>query len=235
MTQLEFSKIETLLSTELAILKFPFWKYRFKRSKMILIRPNVPNDAYTEQFSYDAAELVKNMAIAKNIGVTDLGGNDASREKVTTNISEKDPEFVCHYDHGGTYTLWGQEDNALEAAIDTNNVDLLKGRVVSTVSCLSAGGLGPAAISACAKAYLGYDELHWVHLWYIDEFTEAANEANYALLEGDTFGVAYKRGYNKYTEKWQDLVALGADYAASLMLHDRDHLVRLGDYYATAY
>jgi len=235
MTLREIPRIADLLQPELVLMKFPWWRYLFKRSKMILIRPNVPGDAYTEQFSYDAAELVKNMAIAKNIGVIDLGGNDASREKVTANISEEDPEFICHYDHGGTYTLWGQENNALEAALDTNNVNLLKGRVVSTVSCLSAGGLGPAAISACAKAYLGYDDLHWVHLWYLDKFTEASNEANYALLEGDTFGVAYQRGYDKYTEKWQELVVLGADYAASLMLHDRDHLVRLGDYYATAY
>jgi hypothetical protein len=235
MTHLEFSKIEDLLSKDYVLVKFPFWKYLFKKSKMIMIRPKLPNDDYTELFSYDAAELVKNRAIAKNIKVIDLGKNDASREKVTTNIGEEDPDFVCHYDHGGTYTLWGQEDNAIEAAIDTNNVDLLKGRAVSTVSCLSAGGLGPSAISACAKAYLGYDDLHWVHLWYIDEFTEAANEANYALLEGDNFGVAYKRGYDKYTEKYQELVALGADYAAALMLHDRDHFVRLGDYYATAH
>lgn len=235
MTQLELAKIKELLSTKYVIVKFPYWKYFFKKSKMIMIRPKLPNDLYTEQFSYDAAELVKNKAISENWTVIDLKMNDASREKVSYNINEENPDFVCHYDHGGTYTLWGQENNAMEAAIDTNNVDLLKNRAVSTVSCLSAGGLGPSAISACAKAYLGYDDLHWVHLWYTNRFTEAANEANFALLEGDNFGEAYERGYSKYTEKWQELVALGADYAAALMLHDRDHFVRLGSYYATAY
>jgi len=113
-------------------------------------------------------------------------------------------------------------------------VNLLSGRAVSTVSCESANGLGPLAIASAAKAYLGYDDLHWVHLWYLDKFNEASNAANNALLEGKTFQEAYDLAYAKYTEKWAELV--GSDPgAAALLLHDRDHLTLLGNPSARAY
>jgi len=202
--------------------------------KLLIVRPKKPGDAYTEQFSFPAAELVKNKAVLEGWIVIDLQANDASREKVTSAITEQKPSFVIQYDHGSTYVLWGQESNVLEPAIDLSNVSLISGRALSTVSCQTAAGLGPSAIAATARAYLGYDELHWVHLWHLAEFTEAANAANYALLEGKTFLEAYNIGYNKYTQKYNQLLPVNT-VAASLMLHDRDHLTRLGDPSARAY
>lgn len=204
------------------------------RKRLLIVRPKVTGDAYTDQFSFDAATLVKNKAISEGWIVTDLQGNDASREKVTWAINEKNPNFVIHYDHGSTYVLWGQESGALEQAVDTTNVNLLSGRAVSTVSCKSAAGLGPLAVSSTTKAYLGYDDLHWVHLWYLNRFTEASNAANLALLEGKTFQEAYNIGYAKYTQKYLELLSIDTS-AAALMLHDRNHLTRLGDPSAKAY
>jgi hypothetical protein len=57
---------------------------------------------------------------------------------------------------------------------------------------------------------LGYDELHWVHLWYLDKFIEASNAANYALLEGKTYQQAYDAGIAKYTEKFNELSPIDA-------------------------
>lgn len=210
------------------------WKKYIVSKKLLLIRPNAPGDTYTTQFSHPAAELVKNKAVTENWSVTDLSGNDANKSNVESKLNTINPDFVIQYDHGGTYTLYGQNSNVITPAIDSTNVNLLAKRAVSTVSCLSAAGLGPMAISSTSKAYLGYDDLHWVHLWYLDKFTEAANAGNYALLEGKTFQEAYDIGYAKHTEKWNELVPLDS-FAASLMLHDRDHLTLLGSQTARAY
>lgn len=211
-------------------------KLRFKTSKkLLIIRPNVPGDNYTAAFSYNAAEQVKAKAIAEGWTVTDLAANNANRANVEQKINDIKPDFIIHYDHGSSYTLYGQNSNTITAAIDSGNVALLSKRAVSTVSCESASGLGPLAVSSAeTKAYMGYDELHWVHLWYLDKFTEAANAANYALLEGKTYQQAYDLAIQKYTEKYNELAGVDAS-AAGLMLHDRDHLQLLGNPNAKAY
>jgi hypothetical protein len=205
-------------------------KWRLKTSKkLVIIRPNVPGDNYTAAFSYNAAELVKTKAVAEGWTVTDLTANNTNKANVELTINNVKPDFIIHYDHGSSYTLYGQSSNTITPAINSTNVDLLSKRAVSTVSCESAIGLGPLAISSAeTKAYLGYDELHWVHLWYLDKFTEAANAANYALLEGKTYQQAYDIAIQKYTEKYNELVPIDTS-AAGLMLHDRDHLRLLGN------
>ena len=226
----EFAKIKELISIAELIRR---WKF-VKSKKLLIIRPNCPGDNYTTLFSFPAATLVKNKAVAEGWTVTDLQGNNSNRANVESNINTVKPDFVIHYDHGSTFTIYGQNANAITPAIDDANVNLLAGRAVSTVSCQSAAGLGPLAIAATSKAYLGYDELHWVHLWYLDKFNEASNAANNALLEGKTFQEAYDIAYAKYTEKWAELV--GPDPgAAALLLHDRDHLTLLGNPSARAY
>jgi len=122
--------------------------------------------------------LVKNKANAEGWAVTDLQANNTNRTKVTQTLNSTPEDFVVHYDHGGDFVMCGQNNNQFDNAIDNNNVTLLKGKAASTVSCDTAIGLGPLAISTGARAYLGYDDLHWVYLNWTNEFTEAANAAN---------------------------------------------------------
>jgi hypothetical protein len=226
----EFAKIKEVISLSRLIRR---WKF-VKSKKVLIIRPNCPGDNYTTLFSFPAATLVKNKAVAEGWTVTDLQGNNSNRTNVESNINTVKPDYVIHYDHGSNFTLYGQNANVITPAIDDANVNLLAKRAVSTVSCESANGLGPLAIAATSKAYLGYDDLHWVHLWYLDKFNEASNAANNALLEGKTFQEAYDIAYAKYTEKWAELVGPDAG-AAGLLLHDRDHLTLLGNPSARAY
>ena len=196
----------------------------------LIVRPKFPNDLYTTLFSYPAAELAKTKANAEGWAVTDLQANNTNRTKVTQTLNSTPEDFVVHYDHGGDFVMCGQNSNQFDNAIDNNNVTLLKGKAASTVSCDTAIGLGPLAISTGARAYLGYDDLHWVYLNWTNEFTEAANAANYALLEGKTYQDAYNIAYAIYTQKYLQILNANAhDPAAGAMLHDRDCLKLLGD------
>jgi hypothetical protein len=195
----------------------------------LIIRPKFPNDNYTVWFSHPAAELVKTKAVAEGWTVTDLQGNDTNRAKVTQTLNNTPTDFVIHYDHGSDYTMWGQKNDQFEGTIDNNNVNLLKGKAASTVSCETAVGLGPLAISSGSKAYLGYDDLHWVYFAWTNEFTQASNAANYALLEGKTYQDAFNIAYATYTQKYQQILNANDAPAAAAMLHNRDHLRLLGD------
>lgn len=231
MIEMEMEKISYTQISEISIHKlFPL----FRKKKLLLIRPRKPGDDYTELGSYDWAGLVKQKALDLGWVVTDLAINDATRENVESKINEVKPTLIIHYDHGGTFTLWGQESNALEPAIDSANVGLLANRITSTVSCKSADGLGPLAITNGATSYLGYDENHAFVIGYQDRFGGAANAANYALLECKTVEEAYQAGIDAYTHLYNDLIASGDVFAANWVLHDRDCFVMLGSNDANA-
>ncbi|MBN1261844.1 MAG: hypothetical protein JXB35_14295 [Anaerolineae bacterium] len=205
--------------------------------KVIVIRPRVPGDDYTEIGSNNWAGDVKQKALAEAWQVTDLSANDATRENIETHIGNVSPHLVIHYDHGSPLTLWGQEDDDLEAGIDENNINLVAGRILSTVSCYSASGLGPVAIAAGVTSYLGYTEPHGFWTGYEDAFGSASNMANYALLECKTTQEAFDLGWAAYDQLYDQLLAEGgfaADFVAPTALHDRDCFTLLGSATAVA-
>ena len=181
--------------------------------KLLIIRPVIPNDDFTIRFSDPACGSVTAEALAQGWQVTELRGNAANRANVQNSIQNDNPDLIIHYDHGGNDKLVGQKNNTREAVLDSSgqnpNVGLLTHAMVSTVSCSSAFSFGYHAINACTlneKAYLGYRWPICCVFDYVDYFTRAANEANYALLQGETFGRAKERGDQQYD---QELAALG--------------------------
>ncbi len=204
-------------------------KLWYTSKNLLIIRPKFPNDYYTGWFSFQAAELVKNKAVAEGWNITDLQMNDANRSKVTQTINVGSYDFILHYDHGGDFVMCGQNNNQFENAIDNLNVDLLVGKAASTVSCDTATGLGPLAVANGTRAYLGYHEPHWVFFAWTNQFTEAANAANYALLEGKTFQEAYNIAIAKHTEMYNQILAGNDVPAAAAMMGNRDCLTLLGD------
>jgi hypothetical protein len=217
----DISKYTSIKSFTLHLIK--------KSKKLLLIRPLKQGDDFTTKFSFPASELVKAKAIALKWDVHELTGNDTGRYGVEAALKNFKPDLVIHYDHGSVFTLYGVYNDWPESSIDPNNVSLLSGMAVSTVSCDSVKGLGPMAIASSVRAYLGYDETITVEASHLDIFMEAANAANFALLEGKTFQEAYDAGRAKYTEKFNEQIATKDMEVAAGILHDRDSLKLLGD------
>ncbi|MFX1495722.1 MAG: hypothetical protein ACFFBZ_15665 [Promethearchaeota archaeon] len=87
------------------------------------------------------------------------------------------------------------------------------------------------AITNGAISYLGYTKNHFFIQGYEEMFGEAANAANYALLECKSVEVAYQAGINAYNDLFNNLIATGNGIdamAANVALHDRDCFVYLG-------
>ena len=209
--------------------------------KLLLIRPAIPNDEYTCKFSYPASSQIGPKALVEGWEVTDLGGEAANRANVERSISNIQPDLIIHYNHGGPLGLFGQLNNTKETVIDSANVGLLSRALVSTVSCSSAFLLGPLANAASTRlrrAYLGYSLPIWTDFRYVDYYTQAANAANFALLEGKTFLEAKNIGFQQYTSEIMKLLALNdprAVVAAIGLWHDRNGLFLHGDGEAKAY
>ena len=207
--------------------------------RVLIIRPvwadgQDGKPGYT-QVTHPFTAAVKQKAIDEGWTVTDLSAGDATKAKVEAAINNDNPDLILHWDHGGTLTLCGQN---YQAAINDTNVQIASGTVMSTVSCLSASGLGPVAIGKGVRAYLGFSDLHWV--WngsYAAMFAAAFNTAQIALLECKTAQQAFDAGWAAYDKLYNDLLAMGGFAAANVApsaLHDRDCFALLGTSGATA-
>jgi hypothetical protein len=194
------------------------------KKRVLLIRPDKDPSSiilpkiYVTKLSHPASDKVAHAAelnprtTGKNI--IDLDGDKATRSNVEKALRNKNIGLVLHYGHGLLDAVCGQpfekgKNEIMENVIDEHNLDLLKGKCVSTVSCSSSSelGLGGMACNHGTRAYLGYSlptctpydpELR-------EKLIEAVNAANIELLDGKTFEEAYKKGNDTYELKYQEL------------------------------
>jgi hypothetical protein len=228
-------------------------KMSSKNSRLLIIRPDKDStllnfsdkSPYVTSFSHPASAKVtqaaeSNPRISGNM--IDLDGDKATRTNVEEALNNENVGLVLHYDHGGLDVVYGQPFKQREKAIDLNNVDLLKGKCVSTVSCLSASTLGQEAYNHGAKAYLGYSNGIWAPREPIlkEKFVEAANAANLELFAGKTFEEAHKKGIDIYESKYQELrqmlltetdpiKSIKISLAAGFLLWNKSCFIRIGD------
>lgn len=204
--------------------------------RLLLIRPTVRGDAPAAR-AYRWAEDVKTRALAEGWQVDDLGGERATRasvEEALSRVAVQRPRLVIHYDHGSELTLYGhaprrgrQVIDAYEPAIDEANVEMAAGMFVTAAACLSAAQLGPLAIRAGASGYIGYS--NWVITGWgsPEEFGEAINAPNYALLEGRSPQEAFALGLRTW-DHLEDLMVQRARQAGASRIDARmaGHLAR---------
>jgi hypothetical protein len=230
-----------ILDIERILLKM---EYALRRAgRVLLIRPvwadgsvehGVYHAGYTET-THPFTDAIRQKALDEGWDLTDLSGADATRANVEAAFDEGDFDLVIHCDHGGFFALCGQN---YAAALDSANIDLASGSIVSTTSCRSAYGLGPVAIGDGVRAYLGYTDVHtiWTGM-YASMFTDAAYTAHKALLECKSAQQAFDACWAAYDTLYNDLLAMDwwtADNVAPSALHDRDCFTLLGTSTAVA-
>lgn len=181
--------------------------------------------------------------VANGVTVTDVKANEAVKVNVLKAVQDNDPVYFTGFGHGNAGVFTGDDEQPI---LDLSNVALMKGRVVSLLSCLTAQQLGPALIQAGALAYIGYyEEWTWIQEDlsqdpYVDRYAasyyKSHDEQGYHLGPGGNVQDA-KDGmlamYNTEISKW-----LGSSdpYASDMVMWlvwDRDALRVLGDMTAT--
>lgn len=84
-----------------------------------------------------------------------LEGEHATQSHFCGLLRKNYPTLVLINGHGNSAFITGHNREKL---LDIKNVSLLKDKNVHALSCKTAQKLGPAAIKAGAKSYIGYDE-----------------------------------------------------------------------------
>jgi len=119
--------------------------------RFLITRPN--HDIITEYLHDFSKEIVKTLKNTKDIHVTDLEGKKSNRKNVEKSLFKENPKLVFLNGHGNKYEVAGYKE---EIILDSNNIELLKDKIVYALSCDSLEELGAKAVEKGAKAYVGY-------------------------------------------------------------------------------
>ena len=191
--------------------------------------------------AFYAMERLSEEARRQELFVTEMRKEEAVIEPVWEALRMEDPIFVHGFGHGNNDTFTGDTTAPI---FKSDMCDILQGRVVYLLSCLTANGLGPAIIGVGGIAYGGYN-VKWTWItanvaqdpyldWYAEGFYRGSNEFAIALIQGEPVFRAQERciaEYNRWiniwgTERIDDALAASA---IKWLIHDRDGLTVLGD------
>ncbi|GAI85275.1 unnamed protein product, partial [marine sediment metagenome] len=184
-------------------------------------------------------------AIKQGILLTELEKEQAEKQPIWDTLAVEDQIFVNGFGHGNNNVFTGDSETPVFTSAEC---DILAGRIVYLLSCLTANGLGPAIIDAGGMAYGGYN-IAWTWGanninsdpytdWYAEAYYRGTNEFPIALIQGETVARARDRciaEYNRWIEIWETERADDSAAAAIIkfLIHDRDGLTVLGYLEAT--
>lgn len=208
-------------------------------SRIIITRPeHDPATRYLSRWS----EFIITAANEKNIEVTDLHQEKATKKELEGRLSKIDPTFVILNGHGNDECVYGHDNKELINLDD--NSDLLKGRVIYAVSCNSAKKLG----KACADkktAYIGYDEsfVFNIERKYLSQplkdqragrFLQSSNQVSLSLIKGHTAEESSRNSKKSFREAIQKLLpSINSDphnrEDAADLFWDMNHQVCVGN------
>jgi len=186
-------------------------------STRVVIITNPAHDRVT-QYLHSWSELV--ISNMKNqltdVNIHELKNNKVTKKNLVKLIEEKNPHLILFHGHGGSKIICGFEANTLIACDD--NEELLKSKIVHSLTCNSGGELGLKCINLGTKAFIGYKkEFKFAHMGkatsllqqsdvLAEMFLRPAFEVNRALLKGDSPKQAYKKSQQMYISNLQILL-----------------------------
>lgn len=157
---------------------------------MIITRPE--HDPGTRYLSCWSKGIIKE-AKKKNIDVTDLHKEKATKRELEGRLQKISPMLVVLNGHGNDECVFGHDNEVL---ISLKNSHLLNGKITYAVSCNSAKKLGKSC-DGQDTAYIGYDEKFVFNLErrYLSDplkdqraaqFLHASNQVVLSLIKGHT-------------------------------------------------
>lgn len=209
-----------------------FFKWLPKRCHVLLIAPHHTSPDYTD-YSIQGADQF--FAFANPlVTVRYLRDAMATRANVERELREFNPALVVHYDHGSNFAVYGEDAAGTpQQVIDTLNSHRLRFRVMSTISCLSASGLGPDAVGKGCTSYIGYNDLHWIITTTHNAFWTCGSMVHRLLVLGYTTLTAYDAAVRCYNTNIAHFAAAGDMLTATHLTIDRDRLTLVGSDRAT--
>jgi hypothetical protein len=209
----------------------------------VVVATNPAHDRITEYLDAFFDDVIKKIEKNSNIIFFELKGSAANKEELTKFIEKKNPHLVLINGHGSYDSVAGFEKGVLIKCND--NEELLKNRIVHSLSCDSGKELGPKCVSIGTLAFIGFqEEFKMVHLnketkaeKRNDEiaklFLGPAFEAVLALIDGKTVASSFEQSQGLYKNNLKLVLASNDTNlntgVASRLYHDWKHHVCLGN------
>ena len=189
---------------------------------------------------YGSKWMTQILDSANEVGLpyTDLYGSNATRSNFENAIAQQDPILVNILGHGNENLIAGQNgETLLQGGVNTN---ILSGRVVYDLSCLSGRELGRIAFDEGAISFLGYTENFW--MCYSDGnhadggmvnplgdeisrgFFESHNIAPISYIRGSTIPASYSASqstFDYWIRVWEEIDS----QVAALLVWNKDYQI----------
>lgn len=168
---------------------------------------------------------------SRELGVktVSLDKNKANLVNFNKAMEDKRVGLINFNGHGQANLIVGQDDQLLvEVGF---NEKILAGKIIYCLACQAGKKLGPAAVQAGTKAFMGYDEDFIFLEQMADWFLPPSNCLVEALLTGKSSGEAYELSQQAFQQNIQALLTSEAkrSYAVPYLVWDKKHQVCLGD------
>lgn len=171
---------------------------------ILITRPEY--DPATEYLS-DWCELIIREAEQRNFKIVQLKNKDAKRDLLEKRIEKNDPALILFNGHGESDRILGDKNTVLIKVGE--NEEILKKRIIHSLSCNSAKELGLKSVEAGAKAFIGYigkfvflqDDQHTATPRkdkIAEHFLNAANVAPISLIKGNTVKESFEKAQNSF-------------------------------------
>jgi hypothetical protein len=199
------------------------------------------SDPTTRYISAWAEKTIEDLK-SKRLQFIVLAKERATASILASMLEKRRPSFVFLNGHGGPDLVCGHDDEVLIAS--GKNETVLKGTVTYALSCSSAHILGPQAVRAGAKAYIGYAEdfIFFISPEKVSRpledvtaamFLESADHVVASLSKGHTVGEATGAARGYFRRQVQSLISSESsdddrEYMRYL-IWDMKNLVCLGD------
>jgi hypothetical protein len=155
--------------------------------------------------------------------VTRFEGKLARRYLVAPEVAKPNVDYVTGVGHGLEDLYTGDYGDQI-FKVGQYSPEESRGKIAHFLSCQTARRLGPDFVVHGCRAYFGYD-VNFTFTWDSSAvFFECDSEIDRAFGDGLAAGQVYRRVYNHYTKRIDQLRAAGKDYVAATLETDRDHL-----------
>ena len=207
--------------------------------KCLITRPN--HDKVTSYLFQWSKEII-NFKYPAEIQFLDLPAKKANESKVESYLKKQCPKIVLFNGHGDDNTIcWFKDEPLIETG---KNDELLKGKIIYSLSCSSARKLGESSINKGADAFVGYRNSFML---FTDADSEAAplkdsiaasflkpsNKLSISLLKGNTAQEASnksKEEFRKEIKKFLSSKAIdGSGRIASALFWDMSSQAVIGN------
>jgi len=181
----------------------------------VIVVTNPSHDRATNYLDAWIKHVLSNISIP-DVEIFELTESKATKENFEKLVNEKNPQLILFHGHGSPDSIMGFNYGVLVKC--DSNLEILKDKIVHSLSCDSGKKMGPAAVKIGSVAFIGYkEEFKFIHLNKLTEqerltdgiaslFLKPAFSAVTSLIKGDTIKEVYTKSQQESASVLRNLL-----------------------------